>query len=177
MTHSIKPVSPLRQRMLDDMAMRKLNPQTQTAYVRAVKKLAQFLGRSPDQATSEDLRRFQISLVERGTSSITVNATITGLRFFFEVTLRRVDALEQMSPVHEPRILPVVLSAVEVEQIIAAAGSLKYRAALSVAYGAGLRASEVVHLKVSDIDSQRMVIRVEQGKRSEERRVGKECCR
>jgi integrase/recombinase XerD len=169
MTHSIKPISPLRQRMLDDMAMRKLKPQTQIAYIRAVKKLAQFLGRSPDCATSEDLRRFQLHLVALGVSSVTLNATITGLRFFFEVTLRRADALEQMSPVHEPRKLPVVLSAAEVEQILAAAGSLKYRVALSVAYGAGLRASEVVHLKVTDIDSARMVIRVEQGKGRKDR--------
>ena len=169
MLPTIKPVSPLRQRMLDDMAMRKLKPQTQIGYIRAVRKLSQFLGRSPVQATPEDLRRFQLHLVATGTSSVTLNATITGLRFFFEVTLRRTDALARMSPVHEPRKLPVVLSATEVEQIIEAAGSLKNRAALSVAYGAGLRASEVVHLKVTDIDSQRMVIRVEQGKGGRDR--------
>jgi len=155
--------------MLDDMAMRKLKPQTQIGYIRAVRKLSQFLGHSPVQATPEDLRRFQMHLVATGTSSVTLNATITGLRFFFEVTLRRTDALARMSPVHEPRKLPVVLNVVEVEQIIEAAGSLKNRAALSVAYGAGLRASEVVHLKVSDIDSQRMVIRVEQGKGGRDR--------
>ena len=131
--------------------------------------MAQFLGHSPDLATPEDLRRFQLHLVEHGSSSITVNAIITGLRFFFEVTLRCPDALAQMSPIHEPRKLPMVLSTAEVEKIIDAAGSLKYRAALSVAYGAGLRASEVVHLKVSDIDSQRMIIRVEQGKGNRDR--------
>ena len=109
MIHSTKTISPLRQRRRDDMAMRKLNPKTQIAYVRSVKKLAQFLGRSPDQATAEDLRRFQLHVVERGVSSMTLNRTITGLRFFFEVTLRRPDALELMSPVHEPRKLPVVL--------------------------------------------------------------------
>ena len=111
MTHTAKPISRLHQRMLDDMAMRKLNPKTQIAYVRTVRKLAQFLGRSPDLATSEDLRRFQLHLVECGTSSTTLNATITGLRFLFEVTLRRMDALELMSPAHEPRKLPVVLNA------------------------------------------------------------------
>ena len=169
MIPTIKPVSPLRQRMLDDMAMRKLNRHTQAGYIRAVKKLAEFLGCSPERATPEDLRRFQLHLVASGISSTTLNATSTGLRFFFEVTLRRLDALDLMSPVREPRILPVVLNAAEVEQIIAAAGSLKFRAALSVAYGAGLRASEVVHLKVSDIDSQRMVIRVEQGKGGRDR--------
>ena len=169
MTHSNKPVSPLRQRMIEDMTMRKLQPQTQVAYIRSVRRLTQFLGRSPEQATAEDLRRFQLHLVDQGTSSVTLNATITALRFFFEVTLRRLDALAQMSPIHEPRKLPTILSATEVEQLLAAAGSLKYRAALSVAYGAGLRASEVVHLKVTDIDSQRMVIRVEQGKGRKDR--------
>jgi integrase/recombinase XerD len=169
MTQSSKSVSPLRQRMIEDMTMRKLNRLTQVAYIRAVKKLAQFLGHSPDSATPEDLRSFQLHLVERGVSSTTLNATITGLRFFFEVTLQRKEALAQMSPVHEPRKLPVVLSVAEVEQIIEAASNLKYRAALAVAYGAGLRASEVVHLKVTDIDSQRMVIRVEQGKGRKDR--------
>jgi integrase/recombinase XerD len=169
MIHATKTISPLRQRMLDDMAMRKLGPKTQLAYLRAVRKLGQFLGRSPARASPEDLRRFQMHLVATGTSSVTLNGTITGLRFFFEVTLRRLDALALMSPVHEPRKLPIVLSVGEVEQIIEAAGGLKYRAMLSVAYGAGLRANEVVHLKVSDIDSQRMVIRVEQGKGGRDR--------
>ncbi|MBI4692413.1 MAG: site-specific integrase, partial [Gammaproteobacteria bacterium] len=164
MTQSSKSVSPLRQRMIEDMTMRKLNRLTQLAYIRAVKKLAQFLDHSPDRATPEDLRRFQLHLVEHGVSGTTLNGTITGLRFFFEVTLQRKEALAQMSPVRESRKLPVVLSAAEVEQIIAAASNLKYRAALAVAYGAGLRASEVVHLKVTDIDSARMIIRVEQGK-------------
>ncbi|MBI4696750.1 MAG: site-specific integrase [Gammaproteobacteria bacterium] len=164
MTQSSKSVSPLRQRMIEDMTMRKLNRLTQLAYIRAVKKLAQFLGHSPDRATPEDLRRFQLHLVEHGVSGTTLNGTITGLRFFFEVTLQRKEALAQMSPVRESHKLPVVLSVAEVEQIIAAASNLKYRAALAVAYGAGLRASEVVHLKVTDIDSARMVIRVEQGK-------------
>jgi site-specific recombinase XerD len=154
----------MRQRMIEDMTMRKLNPKTQSGYIRAVKKLAQFLGRSPDTATAEELRHFQLHLVELGVSSITLNAIITGLRFFFEVTLTRPDALTKMSRVYEPRKLPVILSIEEVTCLIESAGGLKYKAALSIAYGAGLRASEVVHLKVSDIDSGRMVIRVEQGK-------------
>ena len=162
-------ISPLRQRMIEDMTLRKLSPKTQTAYIRAVKKLTQFLGDSPDTASAEDLRRFQLHLVECGVSSITLNATITGLRFFFEVTLDRRDALTKMSHVHEPRRLPLVLSIEEVTRLIEAAGSLKYKAALSIAYGAGLRASEVVHLKVSDIDSERMVMRVEQGKGKKDR--------
>jgi site-specific recombinase XerD len=155
--------------MIEDMTMRKLNPKTQSGYIRAVRKLAQFLGRSPDTATAEELRGFQLHLVELGVSSITLNATITGLRFFFEVTLNRPDALTGMSHVYEPRKLPVILSVEEVTRLIEATGGLKYKAALSIAYGAGLRASEVVHLKVSDIDSQRMVIRVEQGKGKKDR--------
>ena len=161
--------TPLRQRMIEDITMRKLNPKTQSGYIRAVRKLAQFLGRSPDTATAEDLRRFQLHLVEAGVSSITLNATLTGLRFFFEETLDRHDALSRMSHVYEPRKLPLILSIEEVTRLLEAAGSLKYKAALSIAYGAGLRASEVTHLKVSDIDSERMVIRVEQGKGKKDR--------
>jgi site-specific recombinase XerD len=155
--------------MIEDMTMRKLSPKTQSGYIRAVRKLARFLHRSPDTATPEELRCFQLHLVELGVSSITLNATITGLRFFFEETLNRHDALTRMSRVYEPRKLPVILSIEEVTRLIEAAGGLKYKAALSIAYGAGLRASEVVHLKVSDIDSQRMVIRVEQGKGKKDR--------
>ncbi len=169
MIDSNKSISPLRQRMIDDMTLRKLNPKTQSGYIRAVVKLTQFLCRSPDTATAEDLRLFQLHLVELGVSSITLNATITGLRFFFEVTLDRHDALTGMSHVYEPRKLPLILSIEEVTRLIDAAGSHKYQAALSIAYGAGLRASEVVHLKISDIDSERMVLRVEQGKGKKDR--------
>ena len=169
MTDSNKSISLLRQRMIEDMTMRKLSPKTQSAYIRAVKKLAQYLHRSPDTATAEELRLFQLHLVELGTSSITLNATITGLTFFFEVTVNCPDALTGMSRVYEPRKLPIILSIEEVTRLLEAAGGLKYKAALSIAYGAGLRASEVVHLKVSDIDSQRMVLRVEQGKGKKDR--------
>ncbi len=169
MTHTSKPISPLRQRMIDDMTLRKLSPKTQVAYIRAVEKLTRFLSRSPDAATAEDLRRFQLHLVHGGTSSMTLNATITGLRFFFEVTLDRAEAMAKMSPVREPRKLPVVLSREEVARLIRSAGNVKYQAALSVAYGAGLRASEVVGLKVGDVDSARMTLRVEQGKGRKDR--------
>ena len=155
MTHHTKPISPLRQRMLEDMALRKLSPQTQAAYVRAVANFTRFLGRSPDTATAEDLRCYQLHLVETGTSSIMLNATITALRFFFGVTLDHTEVMTKMSPVREPRKLPVVLSREEVARLIEAAGKPQYQAALSVAYGAGLRASEVVALKVGDIDSTR----------------------
>lgn len=157
-------ISPLRQRMLDDMALRKLAEQTQTAYLRAVERFTRFFGQSPDLASPEDLRRFQMQLVADGVSTTTINATITGLRFFFEVTLDRPDALKRMSPLKAPQKLPTVLSADEVKRLLDAAPGLKAQAALSVAYGAGLRAAEVVHLKVSDIDSERMILRIEQGK-------------
>ena len=164
-----KPISPLRQRMIEDMALRKLAPHTQSHYLRAVINFTRFLGRAPDTATPEDLRRYQLHLVESGTTSIMLNATITALRFFFAVTLDRADAMSKMSPVREPRKLPVVLSREEVARLIEAAGTPKYQAVLSLAYGAGLRASEVVNLKVSDIDSTRMTLRIEQGKGRKDR--------
>ena len=169
MTQSNKPVSPLRQRMLDDMALRKLSEKTQSAYIRSVKRFTRFFGQSPDLAGPEDLRRFQKHLVDEGVSSTTINATITGLRFFFEVTLDRQEALKKMSPLRAPQKLPTVLTADEVARLLDAAPNLKAQAALSVAYGAGLRASEVVHLKISDIDSERMILRVEQGKGQRDR--------
>ncbi|HVQ05586.1 MAG TPA: tyrosine-type recombinase/integrase [Burkholderiaceae bacterium] len=169
MNSSTPGVAPLHQRMLDDMRMRKLEPKTRAGYIRAVRSLAAYLGRSPDTATIEELRRFQLHMVDRGSSPITLNATITGLKFFFGVTLDRAELMARMQPVHVPRTLPVVLSREEVARLIAAAPSLKYQTALSIAYGTGLRTSEVIALKVSDIDSQRMTLRVEQGKGDKDR--------
>jgi len=168
-TRSPQSISPLRQRFIDDMTMRKLSPKTQTGYIRAVSKLARFLGRSPATATAEDLRLFQLHLVATGTSNLTINATITALRAFFDITLNRKDVTAKLATVHEPRKLPVVLSVEEVHHMLSAVSSPKYKAALAVAYGAGLRASEVAHLKVTDIDSERMRIYVEQGKGSKDR--------
>jgi site-specific recombinase XerD len=159
----------LRQRMIDDMRMRKLEPRTQEAYIRAVRKLAAYLKRSPDTASVEELRSFQLHLVDTGTSPITLNATLTGLKFFFDITLGRSELMAKMQPVKVPRTLPVVLSPEEVSRLIAAARNVKHQAALSVAYGAGLRASEVISLKVGDVDSQRMTLRVEQGKGAKDR--------
>ena len=164
-----QPVSPLRQRMIEDMTMRRLAPRTQESYIRAVKKLTRYLGRSPDTATAEDLRQFQLHLVTSGVSSITLNATITGLRFFFNVTVECGEVVSKLCAVREPRKLPVVLSVEEVTDLLNAVGSIKYKVALAVAYGAGLRASEVANLKVTDIDSQRMVLRIEQGKGQKDR--------
>lgn len=162
-------VSALRQRMIEDMRMRQLAPRTREGYIRAVKVFAKYLGRSPDTATVEDLRNFQLYLVDHGTSPTTLSATISGLKFFFENTVGRGEVMAKMQPVRLPRKLPVVLSREEVARLIAAAGSLKYQTAFSVAYGTGLRVSEVAHLKVSDIDSKRMTLRVEQGKGQKDR--------
>lgn len=169
MTRKSHSISPLRQRMIDDMTMRKLSLKTQGTYIRAVRNFTRFLGRSPDTASAEDLRRYQLHMVSTGVSSITINATITGLRFLFEVTLERPETLKRMSPVQLERKLPTVLSVEEVTRLLQNAPGIKYQAALSVAYGAGLRASEVVGLKVTDIDSNRMFIRVAQGKGRKDR--------
>ena len=162
---SNKPISALRQRMLDDMAVRNFSPDTQREYIRAVKRLAAHLGRSPETATAEELRAFQIHLKEMGTQPPTLNATVTALRFFFKVTADRPETTRHLAVVYEPRKLPRVLAPEDVLKLLEAAPNPKYKAALAAAYGAGLRAMEVVALKVSDIDSQRMLIRVEQGKR------------
>lgn len=169
MNPTMPTVSPLRQRMIEDMRMRKLNPHTQEGYIRAVRKFTQYLGRSPDTATVEDLRNFQLHLVDHGVSPITLNATITGLKFFFDVTLGRIELMARMQPVHVPRTLPIILSREEAGRLIAAAKNLKHQTVLSVAYGTGLRASEVVALKVGDIDSQRMTLRIERGKGDKDR--------
>ena len=164
-----KAISPLRRRMIEDMTIRGFTAGTQRGYLRVVADFTVFLGRSPDQATAEDLRRFQVHMRSQGASATAMNATVSALRFFFGVTLGRDDANRSLTTVREPRKLPVVLSPAEVARLLDAAPGLKYRAALSVAYGAGLRASEVVSLKVTDIDSERMVIRVEQGKGRKDR--------
>ena len=169
MKDSTREISPLRQRMLEDMRLRKLAPHTQAGYVRAVRKLAVYLRRPPDTATVEDLRNFQLHLVDTGTSPITLNATLTGLKFFFDITLGRGELMARMQPVKLPRTVPVVLSMQEAAALIAAARNIKHQAALSVAYGAGLRASEVCRLKVGDVDSQRMALRVEQVKGAKDR--------
>jgi site-specific recombinase XerD len=169
MADTTKPISPLRQRMIEDMSLRKLGEKTQTTYLRALRRFAVWLRRSPNTATAEDLRLYQLYLVEQGVSAGTINAIITGLRFFFETTLGRPEAMAKMSHVREPRKLPEVLSRQETARLIACAGNLKHQAALAVAYGAGLRASEVAHLRVADVDSQRMCLRIEQGKGDKDR--------
>src|SRR4030081_2799127 len=162
-------ISPLRRRMIEDGRIRKLAPKTQHDYVQRVKDFATFLGRSPDTAKSEEVRGFRLHLATSGAGTPKINATVSALRFFFNVTLDRPDLAKHLSFIHEPRKPPVVLSPDEVARFLEAAPGLKYKAALSVAYGAGLRVSEVVSLKLADIDSKRMMLRVEQGKGRKDR--------
>ena len=164
-------VSPLRQRMIEDMSLRNLAPRTQEHYIRSCKKLAAFLRRSPDTATAEDIRLFQLHLAEQGVSICSRNRTMTGVAFLFRVTLRRPEIADQIEYIAEPQKIPVVLSPEEVRRLLDAAPSFKCRLLLSLAYGCGLRASEVVSLKVSDIDSAQMVIRIEQAKGRKDRYV------
>ncbi len=164
-------VGPLRRRMIEDMTIRKMAPRTQEGYIRAVKTFSAFLGAAPDTASFEDVRRYQLHLVSSGSGVPTINHGLTALRFLFMVTLRKPDVVIHLPFVREARRLPVVLSPEEVARLLEAAPGLKYKAALSVAYGAGLRASEVIALKITDIDSARMVIRVEQGKGRKDRYV------
>ncbi len=163
MNTTIPKVSPLRRRMFEDMRLRKLGDKTQLAYFRVVLHFTGWLGRSPDTATVEDLSCYQLHLVDRGITPITLNATITGLKFFFQVTLSRPELMAKMRFVPVAQTLPVILTREEVGRLIESVRTLKHRTALSVAYGAGLRVSEVVALKVADIDSQRMLLRIEQG--------------
>ena len=162
-------ISPLRRRMIEDMTIRKFAAKTQHDYVQRVRDFAAFLGRSPDTARKEDVRRYQLHLASSSAQVPKLNGTVSALRFFFDVTLDRPDLAKQAAFVYEPRKLPVVLSPEEVARLLEAAPGIKYKAALSVAYGGGLRVSEVVSLKVSDIDSQRMMLRVEQGKGRKDR--------
>jgi site-specific recombinase XerD len=166
-----KPISPLRQRMIEDMTARRFSEKVQKDYIRYVKNFAAFLGRSPDTATSEDVRLFQLHMAKTHLSPGSINATIVALRFFFRVTLERDDLVRRLTFVPEPRRAPIVLSPEEVARLLEAVPGVKYKAALGVAYGAGLRVSEVVALKVSDIDSERMTLRVEQGKGQKDRYV------
>jgi site-specific recombinase XerD len=166
-------VPALRRRFLEDMRTKGLQPKTQTMYLRAMRDFTRFLGRSPDTATPEDLRAFQLDMSEKGTGSATFNNRLSVLGFFFSVTCAREEMKRHMRYQRLAKKIPVVLSAEEVTRIleVAPGPGLKYRAAFSVAYGGGLRASEVTHLRVPDIDSDRMLIRVDQGKGRKDRQV------
>ena len=158
------PISPLRQRLIDDMTMRRFSRETQRNYIRDVGRFATFMGRSPRTATAEDLRRFQVEQREVGVPLPTMNGIVSALRFFFTHTLDRPDLSRRLVRVTHPRKLPVVLSPHEVGRLLNATTCLKHQAALSVAYGAGLRVAEVSNLKVGDVDSERMLLKIERGK-------------
>lgn len=162
-------IHPLRQRMIEDMSMRGLAAATQRTYLRVVRACAKHAGKPPGDLTFDDARAFQIELMRSGASISTINSHAIALRFFFRVTLRQPGARDLISLMTPPQRIPEVLTPEEVAAILEHAPSLKWRAALSVAYGAGLRASEVCNLKVGDIDSKQMLIRVEQGKRYKDR--------
>jgi integrase/recombinase XerD len=164
-------VNPLRHRMIEDMNGRKLSAGTQRGHIRSCKRFAAFLNRSPDTATTEDIRRFQLHLAEAGVSICNRNRIMTGLRFLFRVTLRRLDLANEVYHIREPQKIPLVMSPDETRRLLAVASNLKVRTLLSLGYGCGPRASEVVRLKVKHIDSAQKIIRIEQSKGRKDRNV------
>jgi integrase/recombinase XerD len=175
-------VTPLRHRMIEDMKARKPCSGTQRGHIHSCKRFAAFLNRSPDTATTEDIRRFQLHLTEAGASICNRNRIMTGLRFLFRVTLRRLDLAAEIYHIREPQKIPLVMSPDETRRLLAVASNLKVRTLLSLGYGCGLRASEVVRLKVKHIDRAQKIIRVEQSKGrkslpSRKRGTAMSCCR
>src|SRR3982075_1708864 len=168
---SIDAVTPLRRRMIEDMNARKLCAQTQRGHIHSCKRFAEFLKRSPETATVEDIRRFQLHLSEAGVSICNRNRIMTGLRFLFRVTLRRLDLAAEIYHIREPQKIPLVMSPDETRRLLAVANILKVRILLSLAYGCGLRAGEVVRLKVKHIDGAQRIIRIEQSKGRKDRHV------
>ena len=164
-------VSPLRQRMIEDMNARKLCAATQRGHIRSCKRFAAFLQRSPETATAEDIRRFQMHLAEAGLSICNRNRIVTGLRFLFRVTLRRLDLVAGFYHLREPEKIPLVMSPDETRRLLIVTTNLKVRTLLSLSYGCGLRAGEVVRLKVKHIDRAQKIIRVEQAKGRKDRNV------
>jgi site-specific recombinase XerD len=168
---STESVTPLRQRMIEHMNGRKLCAGTQSGHIRSCKRFAAFLKRSPDMATTEDIRLFQLHLAETGASICNRNRIMTGLRFLFRVTLRRLDLAAEIYHIREPQKIPLVMSQDETRRLLAVASSLKVRVMLSLGYGCGLRAGEVIRLKVKHIDSAQKIIRIEQSKGRKDRNV------
>src|SRR6266516_2998775 len=164
-------VSPLRHRMIEDMNAQKLCAGTQRGHIHSGKRFAAFLNRSPDTATTEDIRRFQLHLAEAGVSTCNRNRIMTGLRFLLRVTLRRLDLAGEVYHIREPQKIPLVMSPDETRRLLAVASNLKVRALLSLGYGCGLRAGEVVRLKIKHIDSAQKIIRIEQSKGRKDRNV------
>jgi integrase/recombinase XerD len=168
---SMRTISPLRQSMINDMTARQMGPKTQKDYIRSCKRFTAFLGRSPETATADDIRRFQLDLAESAPSIFSRNSIVSGLKFLFRVTLRRLDLVAEFYPVRQPVTIPPVLSADEVELLLTASKSLRVRVMLSLAYGCGLRAGEVIRLRAGDIDSAQNIIRIVQSKGRKDRLV------
>jgi integrase/recombinase XerD len=164
-------ISPLRRRMIDDMMIRNLSPATQQSYLYAVAKFSRHFACSPDRLGLEEVRAYQLHLIAQQRSWSHINQVVCALRFFYGVTLGWTDALERIVAAREPQKLPVVLSPDEIVRFLEAVPGLRNRAALTTAYGAGLRVGEVARLTTSAIDSCRMLIRVEQGKGGKDRYV------
>jgi integrase/recombinase XerD len=158
-------ISPLRQRMIEDMSARKLNPHTQRSHISSCKRFAAYLKRSPDTATADEIRLFQLHLTETGASICNRNRIMTGLRFLFRVTLRRLDLAAEIYHIKEPQKIPLVMS----PDLLAMAGNAKVHVLLALGYGAGLRAGEVVRLRAGDIDSAQNIIRIVQAKGRKDR--------
>jgi site-specific recombinase XerD len=157
--------------MIEDMNARKLCAETQRGHIHSCRRFAAFLKQSPDTATAEDIRRFQLHLSETGVSICNRNRIMTGLRFLLRVTLRRLDLAAEIYHIREPQKIPLVMSQDETRRLLAVASSLKARTLFSLGYGCGLRASEVVRLKVKHIDRAQNIIRVEQSKGRKDRNV------
>src|SRR3982074_357572 len=164
-------VSPLRQRMIEDMAARKLNPHTQRSHVYSCTRFAAWLKRSPDTVTPDEVRQFQLYLIESGMSICNRNRIMTGVRFLFRVTLRRHDLASELYPLKEPQKLPLVMSPEEAKRLLVMSGNLKVHVMLALGYGCGLRAGEIVRLRAGDIDRAQMIIRILQGKGRKDRHV------
>jgi integrase/recombinase XerD len=164
-------VSPLRQRMIEDMTARKLEPHSQRSHIHSCRRFAEFLKRSPDTATADDVRRFQLYLVESGLSIGNRNRIMTGVKFLFRVTLRRHDLAAEIYHLKEPQKLPLTMSPDEAERLLSMAGSLRDHVMLCLGYGCGLRAGEIVRLRAGDIDSAQKIIRIVQSKGRKDRHV------
>jgi integrase/recombinase XerD len=164
-------VSPLRQRMIEDMNARKLGRHSQRSHIASCKRFAAFLKRSPSAATAGDVRLFQLHLVESGASIGNRNRIMSGVKFLLRVTLRRHDLAAEIYHLKEPLKLPLIMSADEAKRVLAMAGSLKVQVMLALGYGCGLRAGEICRLKAGDIDSAQNIIRIVQAKGRKDRHV------
>ena len=168
---SNRSITPLRQRMIEDMAARKLGRHSQRSHLYSCKRFAAFLKRSPETATADDVRLFQLFLIESGVSICNRNRIMTGVRFLFRVTLRRHDLAAEIYHLKAPQKVPLTMSQDEIKRLLAMAANIKVRTMLSLAYGCGLRAGEVVRLRAGDIDSAQHIIRVVQAKGRKDRNV------